>query len=492
MRKLTRSRLQNLFLPVLFVLLSVLFSHAHAALISRTITIDGDMSDWFEPPAIPANVGQFSDDCVGDQVCDRDFPVSATGRDLKKFAYTWDEDYLYFYVERWLSATNTTNWLFYLDQNANELMEDTESIFRVVWSGNNRRTDAYLCLYIPDVDDGDPLVDADGYGDGYTMPGKAGVCTDLYSNIVAGADPGVAMESRVSWEQLGMSGPGNIKFHISSSQGDNLPTHVNDNMNGPGDGGGLFPPDMSIAITASSAQVYSGQTVTFDVTLTNVLYTEFTNVDIAFNLPPGLVYQSHIAPVGTTFIAPYNLWEIPLLAEQDVLVLQVTALAQSVVNPTNTMTDVSLTSSTPADTNAANNNDSVDVEILPIPELLVTKSALPLTADPNTEVVFTSIAANVSTVNASTIIVTEDLPLFSSYKLGSLVFNNQAPPYDDSTLTVFSTEYFDGNDWTYVPVSGAGGAPAGYDATVKNIRITFNGNIPPNGAFSIIYTLLVN
>jgi trimeric autotransporter adhesin len=175
-----------------------------------------------------------------------------------------------------------------------------------------------------------------------------------------------------------------------------------------------------------------------------------------------------------------------------VLVLEVTALAQPVVNPTNTTTTASLASSSPSDTNVANNSSSVNVQILPIPEVLVTKSALPLAAASNTEVVFTSIAANISTVNASTIIVTEDLPLFSSFKLGSIVFQNQVAPYNNSTLTVLSTEYFNGITWAYVPVSGAGGAPAGYDATVKNIRITFNGSIPPNGAFSIVYTLLVN
>ena len=36
-----------------------------------------------------------------------------------------------------------------------------------------------------------------------------------------------------------------------------------------------------------------------------------------------------------------------------------------------------------------------------------------------------------------------------------------------------------GSTWAYTPASGAGGAPAGYDRLVTNVRWTFTGNLSP-------------
>jgi hypothetical protein len=48
-----------------------------------------------------------------------------------------------------------------------------------------------------------------------------------------------------------------------------------------------------------------------------------------------------------------------------------------------------------------------------------------------------------------------------------------------------------GSTWTYTPASGGGGAAAGYDRNVTNIRWTFSGNLsptPPNNAGSVGFT----
>ena len=48
-----------------------------------------------------------------------------------------------------------------------------------------------------------------------------------------------------------------------------------------------------------------------------------------------------------------------------------------------------------------------------------------------------------------------------------------------------------GTTWTYTPVSGGGGAPAGYDRSVTNIRWTFTGNLSqtsPNNTGSVTFT----
>jgi len=74
------------------VLLASEPSHAQS-LISRTITIDGDMSDWRAAPSILDNPAQYSKDCRGTEACDLNNPQS-TGRDLRTFAFTWDDQYL--------------------------------------------------------------------------------------------------------------------------------------------------------------------------------------------------------------------------------------------------------------------------------------------------------------------------------------------------------------------------------------------------------------
>lgn len=99
--------------------------------IQRTITLDGNFSDWEQPSNILTNPGQFSEDASLDD-CDPnnlqpgdDLDCSqqaSTGRDLRRFAFTFDETYLYMYVERFANSNNVTWWLFYLDLDNNGLM----------------------------------------------------------------------------------------------------------------------------------------------------------------------------------------------------------------------------------------------------------------------------------------------------------------------------------------------------------------------------------
>ncbi len=470
----------------------------HAAMISRTITIDGNMADWYSAPNITTNPGQFSSDCQHGTACDRD-PPNSTGRDLRKFSFTWDANYIYFYVERYASTSNTTDWLFYLDSNANGFMESNEPIFRVQWSGSNQRTNAYLCPYFPvNTTTGDPLTDSNGLGDGYTMPGGSAnaQCNSLYSNVVAGATSGVEMESRLSWAQIGLPGPTNLRFHISSSTGVNLPSQVIDNMDGPGGGGGqLFPPDMSIGITANNSPIYSGTSVTFSVTLTNTQFTGFTNISSSLSLPPQLVYQSHSAPAGTSFVDSNadtipDRWQVPSLAGQQSLVLQVTAIAQSVPFAINTNTTASLVSWTGTDSNPANNSSTAVVQVLPVPELSVVKVASTATADPGNTVSFTSTVSNISGAAAHNVVLRLTLDPFTALRLNTygvnqhVQFNAGASGLSSNTTTYSNNG---GATFTYLPVSGGGGAPAGFDANVTTIRLTTSGSMAAGSNFSVLY-----
>ncbi|WP_455217346.1 hypothetical protein, partial [Kaarinaea lacus] len=166
--------MSKFYTVVLSIMLMCCFTQAaQAAYIQRTITIDGSMNDWYDTPptytpggdiTTNTNPYQYSDDAqtgLGDLDT-----VGSTGRDLRKFSFTWDATYLYFYVERWASTTNVTDWWFYIDIDADGQMELNEKVFRVNWQGSNQRTTTELWDYIPY----DP--DTDGDGDPTTNPGS--------------------------------------------------------------------------------------------------------------------------------------------------------------------------------------------------------------------------------------------------------------------------------------------------------------------------------
>ncbi|HEY9033895.1 MAG TPA: hypothetical protein VIN71_08160 [Pseudomonadales bacterium] len=458
------------------------------------------MLDWTAVENIIINPGQFSEDCEGTLICDRDYPVQGTGRDLKKFAYTWDDNYLSFYVERWASSTNTTDWLFYLDKNANDAMESDEPIFRVSWSGSNQRTNAMLCPYYPVDPSGDELVDVNGYGDGYSMPGGSAnsLCTSLYSNVVGGSSTGTAMESRISWSQLGMAGPANIKFHISSATGMNLPSQLIDNMDGPGNGQGLFPPDMRVDISADKTSLSANGQLTFDISLTHIHFDDFVDIQVDWLLPPQFAYVSHSAPAGTVFIdsdasGSPDLWQIPLLQENNVLTLQVTAIAQQVPFPM-TPTVAATISAWDAvngaeDSDVSNNQASIGIEILPAPALSVTKISSQATARPADVISYTVLVSNTGTVDAHNVQLTDKLGHFTS--LGMATYG-AGQPFDflpgTSGLTIGTPAYSDndGLDWTYVPPA------TGYDAAITHVRLPFVGVMPGGSSFTLRYDVRVD
>src|SRR5262245_46360434 len=175
-------------------------------LIQRTITIDGNLADWTAPPNILTNAAQSSTDAVG--AGDLDAPVQSTGRDLAGFAYTWDDTNLYLQVTRAGSVSNTTDWWFYIDKNADGLLQSGENVLRVSWQGSNRSTTRTLCTYTAVAPGGDPIVSpSTGQADGYDMPGTLGACAALAPNPAGGDNTGLRMETWLPWSALGFSGP---------------------------------------------------------------------------------------------------------------------------------------------------------------------------------------------------------------------------------------------------------------------------------------------
>ncbi len=487
-------RLRRPVTHILFTLaLGLIATSGHTALISRTITIDGAMGDWTAATNILTNSGQFSTDCDGsiapaDGGCDGDYPVGSTGRDLKLFSFTWDSNNIYLFVERYASTSNATDWWFYLDSNNSGTQEDGEPVLHVDWNGANRRTSVELCVYdAADNTLGDSLV-TNGTADGYDMPGVivSQSCVSQY-NLIGGAANGVQMEIAVSWASLGLSGPANVGFHISSSNGTNIPTQIQDNMSGPAGDAQLFPPDMRITKSASSASVQAGNTLTYTLTLTNLLYDPFTNITVDDLLPTQFEYLSHTATSGSfvdTDGDPSNVpdqWQVPALAAQASTTLTISVRALNVPLAINTTNTATISGSTETDNDPSNNSSSAVVQVLPAPELTVTKVSSSSSINPGQSMNFTVSVSNIATVSATDVLVTDALPRFTALGLKTFAglpfrFTEGSPA---SGVTLGTPEYSSdgGVSWIYVPDPAAS-----FDPAITHFRIPMVGTMNANGA----------
>ena len=472
---------------------------AHAALISRTITVDGDMSDWTAATNILTNPGQFSTDCEGTIApasggCDLDYLVQSTGRDLELFSFTWDTSNMYLFVERYASTSNATDWWFYLDTDSSGTQNDNEPVVHVDWNGANRRTGVEICLYdAVNNTSGDSLVSGTT-ADGYDMPGSIvnQSCVAQY-DTTGGAANGVQMEIAIAWSALGLGAPANVGFHISSSNGTNIPNQLDDNMSGPGGTAQLFPPDLAITKTASASSAQAGTDITYTLLLENLLYDPFTSITVDDLIPAQFQYLSHSATSGN-FVdtdgdpdAVPDQWQIPSLAAQASTTLTITVRALNVPVAVNTTNTATITASAETDSDSSNDSSSAVVQVLPAPELTVTKVSSSNSIDPGQSMNFTVSISNIATVNATDVLVTDALPQFTA--LGLKTFSGQPFRFTDGTpasgLTLGTPEYsIDGGvTWTYSP------NPAdSFDASITHFRIPMTGTLNANGAnFQVEY-----
>ena len=221
------------------------------------ITIDGNATDWDAVLTNPNN--QISDGLSG--VDDLDVTQSAD-RDLRRYAVTWNEEWLWMYVRRSASGSNVVGIVTYFDYNQDTLLNSTDKVLIADWAGSSRLYDTYLFNYSPANVSGDPIT-----GDGVPEPGTVTNQVNLESKIFGGTDPGIVLEWRARWSDLGMAACTPLVAHVSSTRGTGkqVPGNVEDNM-GLFDGriyGIKFYPD-------SIKSGKQGTTVTHQHTLRNI------------------------------------------------------------------------------------------------------------------------------------------------------------------------------------------------------------------------------
>jgi|GEM_PF-1269866 len=259
--------------------------------------------------------------------------------------------------------------------------------------------------------------------------------------------------------------------------------------------------DLSLTKTVNNATPSFGQSVTFTITLSNAGPDGATGVAVKDLLPAGLGFSSYTATVGS-YVSGTGIWTVGSLASSGSATLQITATVNAYGSITNTAqvsaTDQSDPDSTPNNNVAAEDDQaSVSVGATP-PNVALCKTivgqtcpppAILPTQSPGTDISYILTFTNSGGSPASSLIITDPyidpvLPVasrlkindYTYFKVGSIV--NTLP----AGLSIISVKYSNdsGVTWTYTPVSGAGGAPAGYDANVTHIQWTFGGSLSQN------------
>ncbi len=127
----------------------------------------------------------------------------------------------------------------------------------------------------------------------------------------------------------------------------------------------------------------------------------------------------------------------------------------------------------------------------PVPNIALNKSVSPTgTVVPGADLTYTIAFSNNGTAPGSTLAITDPIPTYTDFKLGSII-NSLGTTGLTVTVNYSSNG---GTTWTYTPASGAGGAPAGYDRTVTHIRWTFAGNLSqtaPNNTGSVRFAVRI-
>lgn len=210
-------------------------------IILKTITCEGDPSDWTEILANPVQVTVDGDgssmDCSVS--ADKDCPVGQVGRDMNRFTWTYDATNLYLFQSRYGSTSNIQTFFFYMDVGLDRFMDLADFVVRVDYQGSNRSTKVRLYRFVPrdgvtpdpmECPAGNPTC-TEGYADGYNMPGgytpisdpACFLCTQRehaggFNRSGAGSYlDGEGFEVYVPWADLGFSAPQPIYFHVAGT-----------------------------------------------------------------------------------------------------------------------------------------------------------------------------------------------------------------------------------------------------------------------------------
>jgi hypothetical protein len=145
-------------------------------------------------------------------------------------------------------------------------------------------------------------------------------------------------------------------------------------------------------------------------------------------------------------------------------------------------------------TDAANNTSEFGANAIVTnapPSVALVKTVLPLgNQAPGADLTYTVAFTNNGGQAAQVFIIMDPVPANTDFKVGSV-----STVLGTTGLTVaVAYSNNNGTTYTYTPVSAGGGAPAGYDRNVTNVRWIFGNNLPqtaPNNTGSVTFTVRI-
>ncbi|MGI8668433.1 MAG: hypothetical protein ACR2J3_01145 [Aridibacter sp.] len=242
-------------------------------------------------------------------------------------------------------------------------------------------------------------------------------------------------------------------------------------------------PDVSITKAGPSTVALNG-TVTYTLVGRNLGPTSAHGAIINDNVPASLTNvtitctatNGAVCPSTSGFTTLNNTY-IPTFPVNGTVTFTISGTASTAGTITNTANIQPPSGSTdPIPTN--NTSQTITTTVASPPNVGLVKSC-PTPANcttapqmPNTELTYKIDFSNTGGSNASGLVIVDGIPANTDYKLTTA---NTNVGTTGMTFTIEFSNNYDANNptaatWTYTPVSGAGGANAGYDRLVKAIR----------------------
>jgi uncharacterized repeat protein (TIGR01451 family)/fimbrial isopeptide formation D2 family protein len=277
------------------------------------------------------------------------------------------------------------------------------------------------------------------------------------------------------------------------------------------DSGSQCVPSLTTTKTTSTPSLTNtptGVTATYAITIANAANrSSASNLIISDTLPTGFTFNSTGTVTlsgGATRPSTSNPtvgdavpnWGTFTIPGGGSIVLNFTAkvaytAAGTFQNPaTATYTDPARTVANGTTTSSYNSASSTgeDVTVVGGPNVGLVKSVSPTgTQNPGTDLVYTITFTNTGGASAQSLVIKDPVPANTDFKVGSVT--NSLGTTGLTVAVAYSND--GGTTWSYTPVSAGGGAAAGYDRNVTNIRWTFTGNLsktPPNNTGSVNFT----
>lgn len=251
------------------------------------------------------------------------------------------------------------------------------------------------------------------------------------------------------------------------------------------------PVDVTIDKTVSATDVMINSNFTYSLGVTNTNISPVQSVVVTDTMPTTQVqYVSATSTLGTcSFATPTITCSLGSMTAGSTATITVTGkgLAQG------TATNTASVDQADIDINPNNNTDSVSNSIWSPPSLTVMKSATDGTSSVSNRNAGANIVYVITVSNSGGVSKSNQVDdAMSPFTALDLNYVSAGQPFQfiagSSGLTMGTPVYSNngGTTWTYTPVSGGGGAPAGYDGAVTNFRIPLTGTMNGGGANYIL------